>query len=405
MTITKINRQNIKKRSLITLLLIPFIFTLIFLFPEGDLNGEKSKFTVISHDNTNFPLTGKHRTTPCSDCHINSVVKNTPTNCEACHWERKQDDRYKLQFGYHCEECHTPFAWKKLKPNAWNHSEKAGFHLEGIHKTIDCFNCHKSDIPGSIPGECISCHQEDYNETDGPDHKASGFPFDCTLCHSGMISWENARFSHGSFPMESTHKTLDCRECHTDGKYNGLSTDCFSCHLDDYNGTKDPNHKESGFSTICTDCHTNMSTWEGASVPHFGFPLQGAHKALDCTECHKGGNYTKLPSNCSSCHIDDYNNAENPNHKSAGYPTSCKSCHSGRHYSWDQAEFEHNFIISYGHHSKHDCNECHLTSNYNEFFCSNCHIKSKTDNKHSDVNGYIYNNQACYSCHPTGFED
>jgi hypothetical protein len=24
------------------------------------------------------------------------------------------------------------------------------------------------------------------------------------------------------------------------------------------------------------------------------------------------------------------------------------------------------------------------------------------DNKHKDVGGYVYNSQACYSCHPNG---
>ena len=50
--------------------------------------------TVESHDRTNFPLTGKHRTLACRECHINLVFEGTPTDCEVCHWMRRQDDRY-----------------------------------------------------------------------------------------------------------------------------------------------------------------------------------------------------------------------------------------------------------------------------------------------------------------------
>ncbi len=473
----KIKKRNKKNICQFTALIILFVFLLIYLPLSGNVLKEKSQFTVLSHDNTNFPLIGKHRTTKCSECHIKGLVQNTPTNCEVCHWERKQDDRYKLQLGYHCGECHTPFSWKKIKPNSWDHSIATGFRLEGIHKTMDCFNCHKSESLRNISGECISCHREDYNEAKSPDHKASGFPVDCTICHTGMLTWKNAKFIHGNyllegahkllicsdchkdgnyiglstacfschsddynsvkepdhkgfgfstnctdchknmstwegasishsgFPLEGAHKVLDCLSCHKDGNYIGLSTACFSCHSADYNEVKDPDHKGSGFSTNCTDCHKNMSTWEGASISHSGFPLVGAHKVLDCLSCHKDGNYIKIPSNCSSCHISDYNNSENPDHGQAGFSTVCENCHFSNHSSWQQAVFNHQFIINSGDHSKFDCNDCHLTSNFNELFCTNCHIKKNTNKKHSGISGYTYNNQACYSCHPTGVND
>ncbi|RPJ03222.1 MAG: hypothetical protein EHM31_01520, partial [Candidatus Aminicenantes bacterium] len=49
------------------------------------------EWTVESHDRTNFPLTGKHRTLSCRECHINLVFEGTPTDCEVCHWQRRQD--------------------------------------------------------------------------------------------------------------------------------------------------------------------------------------------------------------------------------------------------------------------------------------------------------------------------
>jgi hypothetical protein len=52
------------------------------------------------------------------------------------------------------------------------------------------------------------------------------------------------------------------------------------------------------------------------------------------------------------------------------------------------------------------CTDCHLTSNYREFSCLDCHAHEKTsmDNEHRDVSGYTYNSQSCYGCHPQGRE-
>jgi hypothetical protein len=54
------------------------------------------------HNETAFPLDGRHRTVECASCHINHVYKGTPTRCFDCHWVRRQDDRYRLQLGSQC---------------------------------------------------------------------------------------------------------------------------------------------------------------------------------------------------------------------------------------------------------------------------------------------------------------
>src|SRR5512143_1899483 len=78
-------------------------------------------WTAESHDRTNFPLTGKHRTLGCRECHINLVFEGTPTDCEACHWIRRQDDRYSLRLGTRCSDFHTPQSWKNVDPALWSH--------------------------------------------------------------------------------------------------------------------------------------------------------------------------------------------------------------------------------------------------------------------------------------------
>ena len=57
---------------------------------------EGSRRRIQAHDQTNFPLTGRHRTVACEECHINGQLEGTPTDCESCHWDRRQDDRYSL---------------------------------------------------------------------------------------------------------------------------------------------------------------------------------------------------------------------------------------------------------------------------------------------------------------------
>ncbi len=403
---SKLKKYNIVRYVIFIQLLL--LITLLSLFlSDIDLNAEKEKFTVKSHDNTNFPLVGKHRTVPCSECHINGVIKNTPDRCEACHWERKQDDRYNLQLGYHCNDCHTPFDWKKIIHGSWDHLNKSGFKREGIHRTLDCFNCHKSGFQSGLQSECISCHREDYEKEDDPDHRSNGFPEDCTLCHRSQLSWGSAVFNHSKFTLSGVHKTLKCNDCHNNGIYSGTSPECYSCHSEEYNSTKDPDHKKAGFPADCTLCHKSLVTWKGAVFNHSSFILQGGHKSLECSDCHSDGVYKGRSSDCVSCHLKDYDNSRDPNHRNAGFPTSCDYCHSAAHFSWRQAEFNHHFPIKSGKHSGFSCTDCHLTANFRDFSCIDCHEhdKSSMDKEHDDESGYVYNSQNCYSCHPKGIAD
>src|SRR5215472_5916797 len=76
---------------------------------------------------------------------------------------------------------------------------------------------------------------------------------------------------------------------HVNGNYNltSANTTCI-CHQADFNGTTNPNHVQSNFPTTCQQCHTT-TTWGNATFDHSttGFPLTGAHTALQCTQCHE----------------------------------------------------------------------------------------------------------------------
>ena len=372
------------------------------LGPGQELGAQNERWTPASHDRTNFPLLGKHRSVPCGDCHLNGVIAGTPTACEACHWERRRDDRYGLRLGVHCADCHTPFDWKKLKANSWDHGTASGFPLAGVHKTMDCSQCHPNNVFKGQAQDCYSCHRPQYERA--PNHVSGNYSTDCRRCHFSMATWTGAQTGHTSFPLLGRHAAAACADCHKNNIYAGTPRECVGCHLADYNATQNPDHKQAGYSTDCVSCHgASALTWLNAAVNHDQYwPLQGAHRTLECSQCHASG--YDLPRDCYGCHRTDYDNTTNPNHRQAGYSTACENCHLASHTSWNQAVFIHKFPIKSGKHAGFACTDCHLSSNYLVFSCIDCHThsKSSTDSQHDDVSGYSYNSQACYACHPNG---
>jgi hypothetical protein len=230
----------------------------------------QAQWTMESHDRTNFPLAGKHRTLTCVECHTNKVFEGTPTACEACHWERRQDDRYRLRLGMTCGECHTPQSWKKVDPNKWSHEAATGYKREGVHQFLDCEECHGTQGFKAQPTDCYGCHAADYQSTQDPNHQQAGFPLDCTACHgTSFTGWSGAKFNHTGFALQGRHATASCSQCHKNGVYAGTSTACASCHINDYNGTTDPNHRANGYSLECQTCHgTSATGWEHGPRPH-----------------------------------------------------------------------------------------------------------------------------------------
>ncbi|MBK7173146.1 MAG: cytochrome c3 family protein [Bacteroidales bacterium] len=99
--------------------------------------------------------------------------------------------------------------------------------------------------------------------------------------------------------------------------YAGTSSECSSCHINDYNQSANPSHTSLSLSNDCASCHTTAPGWAPAtfSVHNNYYALQGAHVAIasQCADCHNG-NYNSTPNTCDGCHIDNYNQTTNPNH-------------------------------------------------------------------------------------------
>jgi hypothetical protein len=368
--------------------------------------------TTFDHSTTGFPLTGAHLSTPCTSCHVNNNYQLTSANtaCVNCHIKdyqgTTQPNHVQANFAQTCQQCHTTTSWANA---SFDHST-TGWPLTGAHTTLQCAQCHVNGnyTLTSANTVCANCHLTDYNNTTNPNHAQQGFPQTCEQCHN-TVAWSQATFNHNNtgFPLTGAHTTLQCAQCHVNNNYNLTSAACITCHLNDYNGTTQPNHVQANIPQTCQQCHSTTN-WGNASFDHSttGFPLTGAHTTLQCSQCHINGNYNLTSANtaCVSCHQTDYNNTNNPSHVQANFPTTCQNCHNTT--SWGSATFDHSttgFPLT-GFHATLQCVQCHINGNYNltsaNTACVSCH--------QNDYNGTTNPNHAqagfpttCQNCHNT----
>ncbi len=228
----------------------------------------------------------------------------------------------------------------------------------------------------------------------------------CETCHL-TGSWNRVRFFHDktNFPLLDRHKDVDCKSCHELEDFSKVSPDCIACH-DDIHQAK--------LGSDCQRCHTERG-WEVFDVEEIHettqFPLMGAHSLVDCQSCHKNtmqGDFALFASDCIDCHQQNYLDIQNPNHVSNSFSTDCRECHEMN--DWTPAFLPNHdifFPVFSGEHDGvwNDCQDCHLNpSSFQDFSCINCHEhqQPEMDDKHSGMDGYSYDSNSCFSCHPTG---
>jgi len=370
------------------------------------------------HSNTRFPLVGIHSMIDCESCHYQQTpheYKTTPIECFQCHIEEYQSaenpDHLAAQFSTDCQSCH-PIQATTWAQAIYNHPQT--FPLLGAHIHVDCMGCHSYGYSGT-PNMCEDCHIEDYLASNDPDHEVFGFPRNCESCHN-ETRWEGTSFDHlteSGFALNGPHNTILCTSCHVNNQITGLPRDCIGCHEDDYNSVVDPNHVQAQFSFDCLQCHSEQS-WSPATFDHSNtnFPLTGSHIPIACSDCHVNGQYTGLSTECFSCHESEYNATTDPNHQAADFPIQCEDCHNTT--NWGETTWDHDaqyFPIYTGRHREawDSCVECHVNpGDYGTFECIFCHEHSDQADladKHNEEQDYVYESQACYTCHPTGTAD
>lgn len=336
----------------------------------------------FKHKNTDFNLTGKHRSIPCQSCHKNDIYRDTIKTCYGCH---QINDIHKGSQGKKCQQCHGTQSWKKI---AFDHDRKTKFPLRGKHKPLECQSCHKGD-PKRVKTkkECVSCHRQD-------DIHTTRYGRKCEKCHT-EYEWDNITFSHNAdtkFPLRGKHIKQDCQSCHKGNIYTEkLKKQCYFCHqLDDVHQNKQ--------GRICGQCHNETGWSERVVFEHDAtpFPLMGLHAITPCEECHVNAKYQSTKKECLACH-----NSKDVHKKTMG--SKCQLCHTPN--AWGIWVFAHDKQTDFkltGKHKKLTCDRCHykpledMKSKVDE--CVSCH--SGDDAHHGQFGAN------CQRCHSTkGFQD
>ena len=278
-----------------------------------------------------------------------------------------------------CENCHSQTSWKPIRAVPEFDHNKTSYPLRGMHAKVDCVQCHTKLVFSNVGAQCSDCHADIHRRQ---------FGANCEECHS-VIGWnvslQAVRAHENRFPLIGAHAAVDCIACHKSGatgQFTGLSTDCYSCHVRDFQNAITPNHVAGGFSTNCQACH-GVNTWIQANFNHnaTGFPLTGAHATVPCSSCHVNNNFNLTSTTCVACHRTDYQGTNNPSHAAAGFPTDCTVCHSTA--SWTGATFNHastGWPLT-GAHVTVSCTLCHVNNNYSltSTACVTCHQTDYTN--------------------------
>lgn len=369
----------------------------------------------FDHDDTDYPLKGKHIEVDCIECHQKEIRNGKDfqhfadvdfANCNSCH-----DDVHNQRLGADCKSCHTEASFNSTRNlRRFNHN-RTDFPLKGSHRSVSCADCHNmnlgltslfQDRKGVRTQDCNTCHEDVH------DNK---FGTNCAECHNekSFVQVDTDGFNHNltDFRLVGKHQTVDCRECHTASLTEPLPHNtCASCHDDYHEGEFIQNNS----GPDCAQCHTEdgfePSTYTLEEHNKTQFPLEGGHLATPCFACHLQDDkwrFKEIGERCVDCHDDVHEGYIDAKY----YPTQrCESCHTVE--NWNENHFDHNLtgFELLGQHARTSCTACHTSddpkSPYAGFVetpaeCASCH-----ENVHEDqfeVNGVT----DCARCH--GFND
>ncbi len=294
--------------------------------------------------------------TECGQCHDRSDRGAQSRRCAACHKEIAADlaggrgyhGRMANAGGGQCRACHSEHGGRgsdivQLDAAQFDHA-LTDFALEGAHRTLACAACHKrGEAWSKAPATCGACHKDD-------DRHGGQLGQKCADCHD-QGGWSAARYDHGKtqFALTGAHQRIACNACHLGGHYKDEPRSCVGCHA-----TDDAHRGSRGDD--CGKCHTT-SDWETARFDHekeAGFALLGRHAKLDCSTCHRSGNFKdELPHECHGCHKADDAHA-------ARMGAKCETCHGNE--QWKPVDYDHAVKAKFaliGAHAKLGCHVCH----------------------------------------------
>lgn len=428
----------------------------------------------FNHSLTGWPLSGGHKKPKCQDCHElrrieDNVVKNLitkkgrdsylglSTRCADCHF-----DEHRGQEGSDCIRCHDTDNFKKAP--LFNHNDKkdARFGLVGKHKTVTCRACHEpltdtKTQPGAFPApkdmsylqlkdipfaQCTACHDDPHRGTYGKS---------CSRCHT-PAGWRTIKedaqdtgfHDKHAFKLRGEHQSVACKLCHgpfgtQPAKFKGIKFQrCADCHADAHVG------QLAGKNVQCENCHTvNGFTpvlFDVVAHDKTRFPLELAHRAVACTNCHKEDARLKdrvpasvraelerkgrrvlvsstrlaMPDVVADSLVDVDPNAPEVAKGVKKEPSDCAGCHEDVH----DGQFSKPLGEGDKQVPKKACSRCHdqtsfadlnpfnhddtrfrLTGKHQKTECGSCHVKSTKRSRTSDAVVYRGMGTECADCH------
>ena len=253
--------------------------------------------------------------------------------------------------------------------------------------------CGLTEKPHQQGMTCANCHLDRSQELTS--HQA--LDIECQTCHT-KTEWAPA-IPHQRSSLKGSHTKVECEKCHQEKPFGPVGQNCFTCHFDDFNNAKNPDHKAANYSKQCQECHS-QDAWKPANLDHDKFfPLTGKHKTTDCAKCHQNNVFKGTPRTCVGCHQTDYDNTKEPDHKAVNYSSNCETCHSTT--AWRPSTFDHDkFYKLEGKHKSINCTSCHQNGQYKgtSRTCVGCHQSEydKTTAPNHKTSGFSTD---CATCH------
>lgn len=374
----------------------------------------------FDHDKTRYPLRGRHAALRCEQCHDPRAAwgKKPPfQSCTACHADARAGHadphagKATLQGkAVDCASCHDVKGWTPSTYTVEMH-RAAAYPLQGKHAEVRCASCHRRSPAGVAPetlgssgvlmrmahARCRDCHGDDHG---GQLARRPGAGA-CESCHK-VEGWKPSTFTVADharlrLALVGRHAAIACAACHgpqrrglaplpgndTIGRAGVALTlreiDCVACHVDPHQGRFSPRGARAK-ATGCLACHSlqafRPSTVDVTLHRSFGSPLEGAHRAVPCDDCHresKGqpiGSSLPLPARelprltfevadkrCQACHADPHG-GQFARRKAQG---ACSGCHNEDFFR-PASRFDHakdaGFSLE-GAHAKVPCARCH----------------------------------------------
>lgn len=356
----------------------------------------------FDHNNTKYPLTGKHAFVACKNCHPTIADNRLPADksflkftgipfsrCTDCH-----QDVHRGQLGNNCESCHSTAGWGSVPEAKFDH-DKTRYPLKGKHKQVRCESCHQPGRPHrGIPFQfCRDCHA-DFHRGQFAHRVSKGA---CEECHT-VEGYSPSTFTvedhqKSAYPLKGAHAAIPCIFCHAgeSSQNGGISTtsaentrsmlkvnrfdikfdQCQNCHKDPHRGEVDKFIRIEG----CEYCH-RVESWQASVFNHSqtAFDLEGRHAEITCRPCHQpvdAGTSTErlkfsgMPLLCQDCHTDIHYGQFIEEIVLRGKSlslTNCYRCHTPLSRNWEAVKFDHNrdskFPLEWMH-QKVPCQHCH----------------------------------------------